>query len=269
MNTNIGTQEIVRTTRRNIFWRLYTLPWLILTILLLSALFYAVAHKPKPTEYYDAYTNLTEQVVTMEKEMTKMREAAMLTGNGKWITLASGSNQFVYTTNTNVWDFGRIYERWNEQLTNLTPVYESQKSVIQELFKLHGNLTGVAKELREELGKVKGVILKEEVTEALPLPPMPKSSFGELVQSVQPVHPVRQVESREVFTGKDYLLAESVNYDLEGDMIKNIRELISYETGQWDGRDKREFMLRLQNSSERVIRASFDGFRTYNRLKKE
>lgn len=266
MNTNASMQEVLKQTRRNIFWRLYTLPWILLTLLLACVLYFTYTHKPKPTDYYDKYTNLVIHANALETQMTQMREAAMLTGNGKWITSPSGSNQFVYTENTNMWDYNRIYEKWNEQLTNMAPIYESQKAIIQELFKLHGNLSGVAKALGMELGKVEGVILKEEVIEDIPLPPMPKNPFGGVLTPIKPVPPI---ETREIFTGKDYLLAESVKYDLEGEMVKNVRELISYEMGRWDGRDKKELMHSLQNGSELLIKNAFEGFRTYNRLKKE
>jgi hypothetical protein len=267
MNTTKGTQDIIeqvgievsRKARRNMFWKLYTLPWLILTLLLLTGMYYAFETKP---EYYSAYTNSVMQVKSIEVELMKMREAAMLTGNGKWITSPSGSNQFVYTmhtTNTmsgNEWDIGRIYKELEEEVRGMGLISVSQKSVLQEMYKISNEMSAGVKLIEDGVMATKGIGAAGARREA------PSISSG--------------VADRNEFTGRDYLLAKSVNYNLEEEMVRNLRELVALEIGGWDIKDngggngsKRELVKKLQDSMEGVIRSAFDGFRTYNRLKKE
>jgi hypothetical protein len=218
MNTDNNTEQQIRQIKRAMFWRLYTLPWIILTVFLVALVVISPFHKPNPV----ITTNVVQNC-----------SCGTMYGHNPIIT-----NKIVYTKPIS---YASNFALLND---DLNVVKSNQNYLIKEFSKARKEISGVGKAIKPV----------ESSTIVY------TNNFEGNTKSVK--------EQGEEFSSGDYLLAERIGYNLEEELVKNIQGLITYEMSQWDGTNRVTLQIKLRKGSERIIKDSFDGFKTYNRLKK-
>lgn len=241
-----------KRTRRTMFWRLYSLPWILLCLFLVLCVLAAITYKHEsPPEYLQAIENSKN----LTREMEAMRAEAVRTGNGHWIVLPNGANSFVYTAQTNVVNNYDLRKDIMEVLAIQRDLFEQMYIQVSNGNRAAKLMTGAAEAVRKESSILSGVAKEMES----------KLSNFSNAPSIQPKS-IGIVENARTFDGGDWLLAESVGYDLEKELDKGIRGLISFEFARWDGKSKKELEDRLQTGSQKIIDGAFEGFKTYHRV---
>lgn len=272
-----------RRTRRTMFWRLYSLPWILLCILLSLCVIAAITYKHSPTpesakvvltsKSENEYLQALENCKNLTAEMEAMRAEAIRTGNGYWRVLPNGSNSFVYTPKEGIRN-GK--DDLHDLRQDITEVLAIQKDIFAQMYMQVSNgnravklMTGAAQTIGNEGKNLTAVAQKlEQTTERLS--GVAKDMELQLNNSKNTIRPksIGEVENEKVFDGRDWLLAESVGYDLEKELDKGIGNLVSFEVARWDGKSKKDLETKLQIGSQKIISGAFQGFKTYHRINK-
>ena len=258
MQTEIAIEELVGKTRRTMFWRLYTLPWILLTLVLICGIFWTY-HNANPAAPKTAIisTNILEIVEKQKVEIERVRGAAMTNGWGMWLTEPNGSNQFVLTTTKAVYtnEVRLDAKVFAGSLLEMKETTLAQADAVRRLSGVGESLNVASSSLKNG---IKGI---EKMTSVYTNLPKVAQEGARVVREEKAEDPIP-------FGVEDWKLAQRLKYDLEGEMTKAIGGLIEFEVERWDGEDKTALKAKLRNGSDLMIKRSFDGFKTYNGIRK-
>ena len=278
MVTDETMREIVLKEKKKLFMRLYTLPWVSLTSVLLLIIGYQFSHRsPFKTaslntaiiDIQKGYVNDTNGVngVSGVSGVKGFYKEAVNNGNGEWVVNKEGEVNFKWKPCTESLITSQVQVQVNVKTKQIQDSYKTNAIEILEnkrqetmaeclkAFQIEAVNKGVGKWTADNGGAVefkwKGI--PEIVNEYT-------STESNLLLRLN------MVKREEPFTFNNYKVARNVGIDIEGEIIKRVS--LSIETVFW-GRSDIVFKDKVKEEISKSIHGMFDGFETLNRVDKK
>lgn len=272
MFTNKTTHEIVdhnqRLSRRQLFWKLYSLPWVILTIILLLIIFYQYK-----TNYGLNGSLVVSEDIVIEKsfeESEDLNQSSVDTSLSFNLPISfpvvhlpqsiadsyvnSNELKIVYTNESSYLRDGMALVDIDElnnfyidahRFNGLGEIYDRFIS-FEDVYT--GKLSNL-NDILDRLEDIHGMYVRGSSVDL-----SPRSPFG--TRSDYPRYDLG-----------DHYFAESIGYDVEKEIINSLDVSIYRAISNWDGHNKGDLSVLLHDELEGVVIRSFDGFETYNKIK--
>lgn len=246
MNTEEETLGKLRNERRKVFWRLYSLPWLICTIFLLGTIgLLLYSYRSFSAQNTRMMLGVKDgiEVEVGDRVLGEMRTETVRRGFGYWEVGVDGKTIFqwkgsnlVYVV-SNMENRVQIIYRTNDvfRVRDLVRTNDIMREVVREVVKTTDvvRVTVVTEGNGEVETKSKGINRGENVTGVI---------------------------TRETLDG-----VGAVNYDIEGLMGKDVTEMVDLVGDKYGIVDK-EFRKEVKDRLLVVLKLRFDGLRTYQRV---
>jgi len=285
--TDETMREIVLKEKKKLFMRLYMIPWISLTLVLVSIIsfqFYyyfeyyyqntylpSMPYLPSKTKIVDkadkrgSGSYIVDETCKVEPVRGFYKEAVS-NGNGEWIVNKEGEVNFKWKPSTESLVTSQVQAQVNSKIKQLQDSYKTNAIVILEN-KRQETITECRRDFQIEAvnkGVGKWVADNNGVTE------FKWKGIPEIVNDYTSTESnllvrANMVKRDEPFTFENYKVARNVGIDIEGELIKRVS--LSIETVFWGNKDIM-FKDKVKEEISKSIHGMFDGFESLNKIGK-
>ena len=270
MQTEEKVEEMIKEERKKVFWRLYALPWVLLTLTLIGIIIYlykapSIVKTENRAFISDTNTNVNTNVNTNGNGISY--KEAVNRGVGEWICDTNGEVSFKWKASTESVISSQVNVQVQLKLKNLQEQYKTnaievlenkRKETIIECrrdFQMEAIGKGLGKWVCNNNGEVE---FKWKV--------IPEIVMEYTCTESNELNKINQVKRDMPFTMKDFEMAKVIGIDIEKELIK--RSMLGIEAAYWGNKDNITKEI-VKGEVSRAIHGMFDGFETLNKTDKQ
>jgi hypothetical protein len=275
MKTEQTVDETIREAKRTVFWKLYSLPWIIAIVILLFIVFIQYqSNKVELGTYIEKQEQVRKTGIIDGKRSIEIE--AVEKGHGEWQVNRDGSTLFNWKNLAR--NVGNDYIAFKPAIEDIPLSSPIISNVINYTYL---TITNEAYRTNDVYRTNEIVIVNTNIIDKTNMVVEIYVKTNEVIYT-RNVIKTNEVDGRSIvellseharngFNKDDYELSRKLGMDLEGDLIAMIAGKISNETDKmgsnWTSEERDRFINKMVKEVGESVHRTFNGFKTYNRLK--